>query len=158
MNYLFCKILRILVIFQRVIFLMFSFYVRYSTLLHLPPLRFHFVGGCWDRSKDSCDYGIGCQINHSARSHPLSARSHPRIVGHFTLGLDRFSKKLNETNMNTKHGLQDPGIHWTVFLYMASTELLFWCAEPRVPSPGWEEDQRGGIPGLQGTEYTIKGD
>jgi hypothetical protein len=24
------------------------FYVRYSTLLHLPPLRFHCVGGCWD--------------------------------------------------------------------------------------------------------------
>jgi hypothetical protein len=21
---------------------------RYSTLLHLPPLRFHCVGGCWD--------------------------------------------------------------------------------------------------------------
>ncbi len=26
------------------------FYVLYSTLLHLPPLRFHCVGGCWDRS------------------------------------------------------------------------------------------------------------
>jgi hypothetical protein len=22
-------------------------YVLYSTLLHLPPLRFHCVGGCW---------------------------------------------------------------------------------------------------------------
>jgi hypothetical protein len=30
-------------------------------LLHLPPLRFHCVGGCWDRTQDSCDYGIGCQ-------------------------------------------------------------------------------------------------
>jgi hypothetical protein len=29
-------------------FLFFYFYVRYSTLLHLPPLRFHCVGGCWD--------------------------------------------------------------------------------------------------------------
>ncbi len=29
----------------------FFFYVRYSTLLHLPPLRFHCVGGCWDRTK-----------------------------------------------------------------------------------------------------------
>jgi hypothetical protein len=26
----------------------FSFYVRYSTLLYLPPLRFHCVGGCWN--------------------------------------------------------------------------------------------------------------
>ncbi len=34
------------------------FYVQYSTLLHLPPLRFHCVGGCWDRTQD---YGIGCQ-------------------------------------------------------------------------------------------------
>ncbi len=42
-------------------FCVFSFYVRYSTLLHLPPLRFHCVGGCWDRTKDSCDYSIGCQ-------------------------------------------------------------------------------------------------
>ncbi len=24
--------------------------VLYSTLLHLPPLRFHCVGGCWDRT------------------------------------------------------------------------------------------------------------
>jgi hypothetical protein len=39
----------------------FFYYVRYSTLLHLPPLRFHYVGGCWDRTQDSCDYGIGCQ-------------------------------------------------------------------------------------------------
>jgi len=38
-----------------------SFFVLYSTLLYLPPLRFHCVGGCWDRTQDSCDYGIGCQ-------------------------------------------------------------------------------------------------
>ncbi len=25
------------------------FYVLYLTLLHLPPLRFHSVGGCWDQ-------------------------------------------------------------------------------------------------------------
>jgi hypothetical protein len=28
------------------------FYVRYSTLLHLPPL-----GGCGDRTQDCCDFG-----------------------------------------------------------------------------------------------------
>jgi hypothetical protein len=33
----------------------------YSTLFHLPPLRFHCVGGCWYRMHGSCDYGIGCQ-------------------------------------------------------------------------------------------------
>ncbi len=39
----------------------FLFYVRYLTLLLLPPLRFHCVGGCWDRTQDSCDYGLVCQ-------------------------------------------------------------------------------------------------
>ncbi len=30
-----------------------------STLLHLPPLRFHCVRGCWDRTQqDCCDFGI----------------------------------------------------------------------------------------------------
>jgi hypothetical protein len=32
--------------------------VRYSTLLHLPPLRFHCVGGCWDRTQDGYDYTV----------------------------------------------------------------------------------------------------
>ncbi len=30
------------------------FYVLNSTLLHLPPLRFHCVGGCCDRTQDCC--------------------------------------------------------------------------------------------------------
>ncbi len=46
--------------YKRVIFLIFILlYVLYSTLLHLPPLRFHCVGGCWDRTLDCCDFGIG---------------------------------------------------------------------------------------------------
>ncbi len=48
------------VIFRRGIFMNF-FYVLYSTLFHLPPLRFHCVGGCWDPSQDYCDFGIGSQ-------------------------------------------------------------------------------------------------
>jgi hypothetical protein len=36
-------------------------FFRYSTLLHLPPLRFHCVGGCWDRTQDCYDFGIGSQ-------------------------------------------------------------------------------------------------
>jgi hypothetical protein len=31
------------------------------TLFHLPTLRFHSVGGCWDRTQDSDDYGTECQ-------------------------------------------------------------------------------------------------
>ncbi len=33
------------------------FYVLYSILLHLPPLRFHCVGGCWDRTQECCYFG-----------------------------------------------------------------------------------------------------
>jgi hypothetical protein len=34
---------------------------QYSTLLHLPPLRFRCVGGCWDRIQGCRDFGIGIQ-------------------------------------------------------------------------------------------------
>jgi hypothetical protein len=37
------------------------FNALYSTLLHLPPLKFYFVGGCWDRTQDCCDFGIGSE-------------------------------------------------------------------------------------------------
>jgi HrpA-like RNA helicase len=39
----------------------FSFHVFYSTLLHLPPLRIHRVGGCWGRTHHCCNFGIGSQ-------------------------------------------------------------------------------------------------
>ncbi len=61
---------------NRGIFWIFSLYL---TLLHLPPVRFHCVGGCWDRTQDCCDFGIGRPtplitrldiICHSAGSHP----------------------------------------------------------------------------------------
>jgi hypothetical protein len=38
-----------------------SFHRRISTLLHLPPLNFHCVGGCWDQTQDSCNFSIGTQ-------------------------------------------------------------------------------------------------
>ncbi len=49
------------IFFFRDFFGIFSFYVRYSTLLHLAPLRFPCGGGCWDRNQDCCDFGIGMQ-------------------------------------------------------------------------------------------------
>ena len=66
-------------------------YILYSTLLYLPPLRFHCVGGCWDEAQDCGDFGSGTWavtvrhsnqsaidlIKHSARSHPHPAKSHP---------------------------------------------------------------------------------
>ncbi len=32
-----------------------NFFILYSTLLHLPPLRFHCNDGCWDRTQDCCN-------------------------------------------------------------------------------------------------------
>ncbi len=37
------------------------FFVLYSALLHLPPLRFHYADGCWDRTQDRCNWCIGSQ-------------------------------------------------------------------------------------------------
>jgi hypothetical protein len=37
------------------------FFRQYSTLLHLPPLRFHCADGCWDRTQDRCNWCIGSQ-------------------------------------------------------------------------------------------------
>ncbi len=70
--------------FNRGIFLDSFCYVVYSTLLHLPPLRFHCVRGCWNRIQDCWRiFGICSQtlqplgyIYH--RYHPLPARSHPQ--------------------------------------------------------------------------------
>jgi len=54
--------LLLLNVFLREIFGFFPFlYVLYSTLLRLPPLRFHCVGGRWEWTQDCCDFGIGCQ-------------------------------------------------------------------------------------------------
>jgi hypothetical protein len=37
------------------------FLVLYSTLLHVPPLRFHCADRCWDRIQDRCNWCIGSQ-------------------------------------------------------------------------------------------------
>ncbi len=49
-----------------------SFSFLYSTLLHLPLLRFICAGGCWDQNQDCCDFCIDSQmfIHNSALSHP----------------------------------------------------------------------------------------
>jgi hypothetical protein len=56
------EVRKIKVTFQTggIFWILFS-YVLYSTLLHLPPLKFHCVGGCCDRTQDCCDIGIGSQ-------------------------------------------------------------------------------------------------
>ncbi len=64
------------------------FYVRYSTLIHLPTLRFHCVGGCWGRTQDCSDFGICSQT--LARSHPFVFISLPAILANAYYALRLF--------------------------------------------------------------------
>jgi hypothetical protein len=58
-------------VLRHFLYFILHFSLLYSTLLHLPPFRFHCVGGCWDLTQDSCDLGLAVRhFNHSARSHP----------------------------------------------------------------------------------------
>jgi hypothetical protein len=59
----------------------------YSALLYMPLLRFHCVGGCWDRTQAVATLALAVRIsNHSAGSHPHSSKTHP-------LQLDLIHKK-----------------------------------------------------------------
>jgi hypothetical protein len=51
----------LIIVFQKIDSIIEFFYVLYSTLLHLPPPKFQLVGGCWDRTQECCDFGIGSQ-------------------------------------------------------------------------------------------------
>jgi hypothetical protein len=53
-------------------FILFYPYILYSTLLHMPPLRFHCGDGCWDRTRRTVATGALAvrRSNHLARSHP----------------------------------------------------------------------------------------
>jgi hypothetical protein len=77
--------------------LIFFIHVILFNTVHLPPIRYHCVRGCWDRTQASCDYGLGCLsdalaarlhlIRYSATSHPHSATSHPHsTTSHPLLG------------------------------------------------------------------------
>jgi hypothetical protein len=44
--------LPLIVVFQNINSMIELLNVLYSTLLHLPPLKFHLVGGCWDRTQE----------------------------------------------------------------------------------------------------------
>ncbi len=67
-----------IIIGKRGIFEIFSFYVLYSTLLHLPPLRFHCVGLSKSRRMMGSNPGLlwlwQWQPDALTRSHPLFNR------------------------------------------------------------------------------------
>ncbi len=49
------------VVFFRIFFGGIFVFILYSTLFHLPPLRFHCADGCWERTQDRCNWCIGSQ-------------------------------------------------------------------------------------------------
>jgi hypothetical protein len=58
-------------------------YVLYSTLLHLPPFRFHCVGECWIEPRTVATSALAVRrSSHSATSHPHSATSHSPLGSH----------------------------------------------------------------------------
>jgi hypothetical protein len=73
--------------------------VLYSTLLHMPPFRFHCFRECWDRSQDCCDQccgsGMFMQIrilsswkNDLGCTSRIRIFSHPGSRGQKSTGLD----------------------------------------------------------------------
>ncbi len=44
-----------------IIFFKYFFFVPYSKLFHLPPLRFHCADGCWNLTQDRCNLCISSQ-------------------------------------------------------------------------------------------------
>jgi hypothetical protein len=37
------------------------YFIQHYFIYHPSALRFHCVVGCWDRTQDCCDFGIGSQ-------------------------------------------------------------------------------------------------
>ncbi len=80
--------------------LSFELFTTFSTLLHLPPLRFNRVGGCWDRTVATLALAVR-RSNHSTRSHPKNLfRSTVRIMKAF---LNYLSCNIKSRIYNTKH-------------------------------------------------------
>ncbi len=46
--------------------------VLYSTLLHLPPLRFHCAYGCWDRTQELCQDRTGALVVRRSNHYRLN--------------------------------------------------------------------------------------
>ncbi len=77
---------------------------------HLPPLRLHCVGGCWDRTQDCCDFGISSQTLTSAiREHRTCMRGGGKGRGIFIVG-------------------------WQFFVFLKHRPFLYWCCDITVDS------------------------
>ena len=94
-----------------------DYYILYLTLIHLPPLRFYYVGEdagieprtfrLWQlavrhskHSARSHPYSARSHL-HSARSHPRSARSHPNSARSHHIRLDLIYSVLSACLLKT---------------------------------------------------------
>ncbi len=82
----------------------FFLFVQYSALLHLPPLRFHCVDGCWDRIIDDV-----CLIKKSFKTVLKRAFCIMQMVG--TGGIHLIQIRIQHFRLNTDPG---PGFWWTI--------------------------------------------
>ncbi len=73
----------------------FFLYILYSTLLHLMPLRFHCVGGCWIEPTTVATLALAARFSR--------ARSHPQVrldLIHTRLDLIHNYRLLNNLSQN----------------------------------------------------------
>ncbi len=108
------------------------FYGLYSTLLHLPPLRFNWVGVSWYRIQDCCDLAlIARPSNHPARSHPLSTRSHPhsaRSHPHSSRSHPHSASSHPQDMYSTVDSRTVSFSHLAI--YLLEIAILAWCIPP----------------------------
>jgi hypothetical protein len=105
-------------------------------LLHLPPLRFHYVGGCWNRTQDSCEYVIGCQMlysNHSAPQARLNLIYTRLDLIHTRLNIILTRLDLIRTQLDLIHTRLDL-IH--IRLHLIELLYFFLCSQKDIVDNG----------------------
>ncbi len=78
-------------------------------------IRFPWVGECWDRTQDCCDFGTDSQTVYTKE-----ARSHPQL-GYISFTLDYISSTFGQIS--------------SILGYIFSYQLLLFCGGIRIKSP-----------------------
>jgi hypothetical protein len=109
-----------------------SDFFKTATLLQLPPLKFHCVGGCWDWTLNCCTVCIGSRTlyDHSARSHPVNSyMSVDTVRHHFPLGTGSAGSILLHISMNVQLSVLRISVNYSIFLWSVHYHVIngFCC-------------------------------